>query len=244
MRKGLFITGVIILLIGLVSIAYPMFIGSSVAIVAWPNAVSPAPPLAGSGTFTVHWTGGTSTTHVVLYECTTSDCVGLGAELANASGASGTLSVSLTAGHAYALTEYGTPISVPATVTIMGITLLILIGIVLLLVGVVVMALSFRRPSVRAERASAPSVAEESPAERIYAAPPPVTPMMEAPVRAAPPRQAEDPSQYAGDPRIAAAPQPVAGQRANLTCASCGTVNEPWITNCRKCKRPLASTSR
>ncbi|MCI4349084.1 MAG: hypothetical protein L3J93_02545 [Thermoplasmata archaeon] len=28
----------------------------------------------------------------------------------------------------------------------------------------------------------------------------------------------------------------------NLTCPTCGMVNEPWITNCRRCKRPLQTT--
>ena len=30
--------------------------------------------------------------------------------------------------------------------------------------------------------------------------------------------------------------------RPNLVCATCGTINEPWLTYCRSCKRPLLST--
>ncbi|MCI4340480.1 MAG: hypothetical protein L3J73_04360 [Thermoplasmata archaeon] len=224
MRKGLFVTGIILLLIGLVSIAYPMFIGSSVSIVAFPDAVAPAPPLLGSGTFTVHWTGATDGTHVVLYECATSDCSVRGATLADVSGASGSLSVTLVSGHSYALYENGTAVSIPATVTIMGITTLILIGIVLLVIGLVVVVLSFRGRGARG--ASAP------PSDGSAA---------EGPV--APERPTDTAAQSAGG-RIEAGPQPVAGSRANRVCASCGTSNEPWITNCRKCKRPLASTSQ
>ncbi|HEV2429843.1 MAG TPA: hypothetical protein VGV64_08405 [Thermoplasmata archaeon] len=40
----------------------------------------------------------------------------------------------------------------------------------------------------------------------------------------------------------AAAPSRSGPARAGLTCRSCGTVNEPWLTNCRKCKRPLQFT--
>jgi hypothetical protein len=44
----------------------------------------------------------------------------------------------------------------------------------------------------------------------------------------------------ANDPSPAAAKAP--GQRPYIKCASCGTMNEPWLHNCRWCKRPLEST--
>ncbi|MCI4351505.1 MAG: hypothetical protein L3K15_08350, partial [Thermoplasmata archaeon] len=63
-----------------------------------------------------------------------------------------------------------------------------------------------------------------SPPRRAYVAPPP------------PPR--EEPEE---EERAPAAPfKP----RATIICGFCGTPNEPWITQCRKCKRPLSSTGK
>ncbi len=54
------------------------------------------------------------------------------------------------------------------------------------------------------------------------------------------------PTPGANPPSLAEAPEPEGGAtapaRANLVCRNCGTVNEPWIVNCRKCHRPLQFT--
>jgi len=42
-------------------------------------------------------------------------------------------------------------------------------------------------------------------------------------------------------PTPADAPQAMPGQM--IKCASCGTLNEMWLHNCRWCKRPLTTTA-
>jgi ribosomal protein L40E len=221
MRKGLLITGIILLLIGVVSIAYPMVVGESVSIPDLPSEASPIPPLVGSGAYTVTWSGGTGETHVVLYQCVSSACSTIGPILANESGASGSFTVTLAAGTTYALFEYGTPISVSGTAMDRGITPLVLAGIVLIVIGALVAGLAVLPSRRRAER------------------PVPALPVMPPEM---PPSPAEV-DQGTIQAAIPAAAQPTAGKRANLKCAHCGAWNEPWLTNCRKCQRTLTSTS-
>jgi hypothetical protein len=228
MRKGLLITGLILILIGLFSVAYPLVIGESVSIPAYPNEASPVPPTIGSGAYTVSWSGGSDNTQVILFQCVTSACQTEGPILADISGASGSFTVTLSAGNTYALYENGTPISVTGTVTDKGITPLVLIGVVLLVVGGIVAALSFVSTARRREPVSADNAVM----------PPESTPAPTATRPAAP-----QPDQGTVQAAIPAAPQPTAGKRANLKCAHCGTWNEPWLTNCRKCQRTLTSTS-
>jgi hypothetical protein len=225
MRKGLLVTGIILLLIGLISIAYPMVVGTSSSVEAYPNLSQAVPPLVGSGTFTLHWSGGTADTHVVLFQCVDSSCSTIGPILANQSGASGTLSATLRAGDYYALFEYGTPFSVPATATDMGITPLVLVGIVLVVVGAILALLAFVGRGRRVEQVA------------------PAEPVMPA---ESPPSAAPAPEEDAGTVQQADAPAapPPAGRRANLKCAHCGAWNEPWLTNCRKCQRTLTSTGQ
>jgi hypothetical protein len=225
MRKGLLVTGIILLLIGLISVAYPMVVGTSSSVEAYPNLSQAIPPLVGSGTFTLHWSGGTADTHVVLFQCVDSSCSTIGPILANQSGASGTLSATLHAGDYYAVFEYGTPFSVPATATDMGITPLVLVGIVLVVVGAILALLAFVGRGRRAENAA--------PAE-------PVMPAESSAAAPAPEADAGTVMQAAPPPSATPAP----GQRANLKCSHCGAWNEPWLTNCRKCQRTLSSTGQ
>jgi len=225
MRKGLFITGIILLLIGLISIAYPMVVGTSSSIEAYPNLSEAVPPVVGSGTFTLHWSGGTADTHVVLFQCVSSNCSVIGPILANATGASGSFSVTLHSGDSYALFEYGTPFSVAGSATDMGITPLVLVGIVLVVVGAVLAGLAF---------VGRGRVAEAGPEE-------PVMPPESAPVAVV-----ETPTPDAGtvQPPVPSAAAPPPGRRANIKCSHCGAWNEPWLTNCRRCQRTLTSTGQ
>ncbi len=221
MRKGVLITGIILLVLGLGSIAYPMVIGGPVTIPELPSQIGPIPPIIGSGTYTVTWSGGTSSTYVVLYQCVDSSCSSIGAILANGTGASGSFKATLTAGDSYGLFEDGTPISVSGTATDMGITPLVLIGVILVVVGLILTLFAFMS---RGRRAGRGVVADE-----------PVTP-------AESPPPSNEPDQGTIQAAIPAAAQPTAGVRANLKCSHCGAWNEPWLTNCRKCQRTLTST--
>ncbi len=117
---------------------------------------------------------------------------------------------------------------------------------------------------VRRRRPAPPaSDAAEAPSEEVYTtrsrdvprtqvtvkdAPGPAPAEADAPVEAdvpTGPRYFESPaSSTPARPTPPPAPvtPPAGGARANLVCPHCGTVNEPWLDNCRKCRRPLHST--
>jgi YVTN family beta-propeller protein len=59
----------------------------------------------------------------------------------------------------------------------------------------------------------------------------------------APPRYYVPPAEETlAAPSPSAASAPPGGPRPQLICPSCGAPNEPWITYCRRCKRPLQTT--
>ncbi|MCI4335535.1 MAG: hypothetical protein L3K04_07930 [Thermoplasmata archaeon] len=138
--------------------------------------------------------------------------------------------------------------------TVSGLTLLLLLGIVLLIAGVLVLvlgALAKAKPKVvyeeeQEEKFHIGPMAKDPNAEPAAAAstPPPPRPKPTAPpVEYRPERPA--PARYMKETEPYAMPNepPTAGsERPQLTCRKCGTVNEPWVTNCRNCKRPLSHT--
>ncbi len=217
MRRGRFVVGLVLLLIGLVLIVLPLVATTSES-VAPSQVLTLTPSFIGSGTVTVSWSGAPSATSVQLYSCSTSTC-DTGPSLASGQGSSGSFSATLSSGQTYGIQVSGTGSSaVTLTLKTLGLTLPMLAGIVLLVVGIIVVLLSFRR---RDEAAPAPSVA----------------PVPEAPVEETPAPEPEEPAAPA-----APAAAPPSGPRPPLTCSYCGTVNEVWLTNCRSCKRPLKTT--
>ncbi|MGI0132581.1 MAG: YncE family protein [Thermoplasmata archaeon] len=161
-------------------------------------------------------------------------------------------------------------IAKPVTASFLGLPYLdwALIGVVIIIV-VVALALLLRRRSAPGLPPTEPSSppAAAGPSEVTYgaedAAAPPPTPSPEAAPPAAPrspppaapraapptpppPRPAPARVPPSSTPKVSsAAPArgPVAGSaRAPIKCSSCGTMNEPWLTNCRWCKRSLGST--
>lgn len=93
------------------------------------------------------------------------------------------------------------------------------------------------------------SVVEAPPPEPIV--PPSPSPSPVVPVTARPANNPSAPaagaieeeptSQYYQGSNVVANPS-ARGQRPSLICPKCGTANEPWLTNCRKCKRALVTT--
>lgn len=134
--------------------------------------------------------------------------------LQSGGGSSGSFSYSLASGTTYGLANIGGG-SPSVTLTQHGITILELIGIVLLVLGVLLAVVgAIRKPRMRPAMA-----AEDSPTT--------MEPAAEGDTMAAP----------------VAAPSPTPGtERARRICNYCGASNDPWLTNCRSCKRPLAST--
>ena len=258
MRRGLFIAGLVVLVLGVLLLAGGYYL------VTAPTSVS-ITPCNGSGScsegtltttgvgtasFSVSWSGASAST--VVYLTTTpiasSSCGSPAGVVAHGSGASGSFSASMSSGTSYYLFVCSPSSLVTLTYSVVGISYLMIIGIVLAVVGALLAVLGYRA------KARVPSAApeEEAPMEEAppYVVPEPIT-ATSAPeptrepigVRATPPEPARYMPASAPEPgRASDAPASDTQGRPMKVCAKCGTVNEPWITNCRKCKRPLGST--
>jgi uncharacterized membrane protein len=231
MRKGLFVVGIVLLLIGAAVAGYANF-RTAPETLTDTGVLEVTPFLIGSGTLTVSWSGASSSTTVSVYDCSNNACAGASPPptLASATGASGSIAVSVSSGKTYGIAESGDANGVSANLGISGLSGLVLGGIILVIIGVLLVALSFRAKRARAapvSMAAAPAVASD-----VYTSD---TPMNTGGTGFESPPTT--------DPTAAAAAG-VTGGRANRVCTSCGTVNEPWLTNCRKCKRPLANTGQ
>lgn len=220
MRKGLLVSGIVVLVLGAALAAYGFtFLNSQAETVpAYPSYAEFSVPSIGSASVTISWSGAPSGTTVDVYRCSTG-CASSEGFTASGSGSSGSVSFTAAQGQTYEIYAQGASSGVPATVKVTAISILDLIGIVLIVLGAVLVLLG----AVMKARAPRPAAAEESmpvaadagaDADTMVMAPPPAQPTA----------------------------APVAGQRPPITCSYCGTVNEPWLTNCRKCKRPLTTT--
>jgi hypothetical protein len=238
MRKGRVIVGIILVVIGLVLAVVPFFESASVNVPQDPLAYNFSPNIIGSGTVTISWSGGSAGTSIEVLPCSGGTCYGQSTPLASGSGSSGTLSFSAQGGSSYALTETNSTSTVTAKVTISGLQPLELIGIAVVVVGAFFAVLGLRRP--RSTRAAAPEVA---PTETYLAPPPASETVMTGPqaMPSAAPSQPVEETVVEAPPAPSSVP-PGGSGRPSRKCGHCGTMNEPWITNCRKCKRPLAST--
>ncbi|MCI4336409.1 MAG: hypothetical protein L3K17_04330 [Thermoplasmata archaeon] len=145
---------------------------------------------------------------------------------------------------------------------------LLLIVVIVVIAAIAVIALATRRkgpaPARPARRPPPPPDEEEeepageseppsepeAPGEMIMPPPQPERPII--PVAAAAPMnnpsapgagaiEGEPERQYYTGSNVEAA-STAGSQRPSLVCPKCGTVNESWLTNCRKCKRSLFST--
>lgn len=220
MRRGLLIIGILVLVVGLVLVVLP-FLSSTTEAVPPGYVYKFTPTFLGSGTVTVSWSGEPATTQVELYSCADAAC-GSGNAIATGQGSSGSISASLQGGQSYGIQTSGSAgASVALTLKAVGLSPLVLVGVVLLVIGAIVAVLAFRRRAPAAPGAAAPAPAETA-----------------AEPEAATAAPAETPAASASAPAPAAAP----GTRPPLQCSYCGTLNEVWLTNCRKCKRPLKTT--
>lgn len=81
------------------------------------------------------------------------------------------------------------------------------------------------------EQAPAAPAQQQPAPQRSYNAPPPQQQQQQPPARYAPPQQAAPPPQaqqgYGG------------GGRSPLVCPNCNAANDPWLTHCKTCGRPL-----
>jgi hypothetical protein len=231
MRKGLLIVGVVLLILGVLAAGLTYQQTSSVAVPVSPSAAGATLNTVIDGTMTVSWTGGTANENFSVYDCPNADCQSAGSPIAVGHGASGSLSFAVASGGTYAFSVSNGP-GVSATVQTDGFVILTLLGIVLAAVGSFLLVVGIlAKPRVRA-----------------------------APVEVAPAAPAEAPPSFAGETagqtwvagpsgpetimkaRVEA-PQAAQGSQQYIKCASCGTMNEPWLHNCRWCQRALESTA-
>jgi hypothetical protein len=265
MHKGFVALGAIIafvaaiLLIASLSGADGANVSQSHAIPEWPSVLEISINTLGSASISVSWSGGGAHTQVYLAPCATSACNSPGALLQLGAGASGSFSSSLADG-TYLLWENTTGTtsgSVSGSYTVSGLTLLLVLGFALLAVGALLLVVGFIKKSKPKavyegeeeeqkfkigpmDRGAGPG---DDPGTAAATTPAPATPKAAPaveyrPERAEPPRFMKATEPYEMDN---AGPTP-GSERAMLTCSNCGTVNEPWITNCRTCKRPLSKT--
>ena len=253
MRRGLFIVGLVLAILGagllawgviqtMTSVSAPDFASTgSAPCVSFPSMVS-------SGPVTVSWSGADSSTSVHVIEFGPGGCSTPTGTTWTQNGSSGSLSFTAQVGNAYAITQTGNS-GLTLNVQIGAITYTQIIGAVLLVPGAALAGLGAgMRPKVRpedamAETAAAPEeTAETAPSASpaAYAAPPPPPPASGAAAPGAAVAGAAAGSAAASAPAAPAAPTDTG--RPPILCGHCGKWNEPWLSTCRYCKRPLMST--
>lgn len=254
MRRGLFGAGVAVAVIGAILLVAALAgveganVSQSTTIPQWANYETITINTIGSGSLSVTWSGGSSNTQVYLAQCTNGPCSTYSA-LATGHGSSGSISSSISSG-SYRLWENFTTNGVSGTYTVSGITLLEVIGLLVLAIGAVLIAvgvvlkakpkLVYQEPEQEDAFKVGPSIptAEVTPTKPAGPARPAAPTVEYRPERPEPPRFMKE-----SEPYTPSAPSPNApGDRPMRICANCGTANEPWITNCRNCKRPLSQT--
>jgi hypothetical protein len=228
MRKGLVIVGVILLIIGVLAAGLTFQQTSNVTVPPGPSSETATLGSVTAGSMMVSWSGGSSATVIDVFSgagCQT------GSPLASGSGASGSLTLSVSSGATYSLcTTAGG--SVSATIQIDGFVPLTFIGIVLAAVGAFLIVIGvLARPHVRAAPAEVGSAAPAAPSQPSGGS----SSDMHAP------RDTTDQGHIME--AAPAAPEVAQGNRAMIKCASCGTLNEPWLHNCRWCQRALTTTA-
>ncbi|MGI0052862.1 MAG: hypothetical protein ACRECR_01190 [Thermoplasmata archaeon] len=255
MRRGILIAGIIVLVIGVLIVVGGYVAESasqSSAMPGYPDYLSQTPTAIGGVHESVSWSGESPGASVYLTDGTPSCPATSGTVVAQGTGASGSFSASLSSGTTYALYSCNGSASGSVSTSTTGISILVLIGIVLAVLGAIVALVGARaRPKTRPAPSEVPVEAAPSEEPSAYFVPKPMT-AQEAgsastgttPIgtRPEPPTPAQFMPAYDPGASGATASGP-GGARPNRTCNYCGTVNESWITNCRKCKRPLASTS-
>ena len=231
MRKGLVIVGVILLIVGVIAAGFTYQQTTDLQIPQSPNASVATLGSVTAGTITVNWNSGSSNTVVKACQCADPSCGSLGSVVGSGTGGSGSFSFSASSGATYAFASNSAGVS--GSVVIDGFVPLTFIGIALAGVGAFLLVVgAMARPRHR----------------------PAPTPMMEPTPAAGPMGSSRAPlmgTPTSGSeeemvmPPMAAEPSPAAGSSnpaQMIKCASCGTLNEIWLHNCRWCKRPLTTT--
>jgi hypothetical protein len=156
MRRGRFLVGLVLLIIGALLIVLVLEVNGGSTTQTVPAGANwqlvPSPYTYTSSTALVHWSGGTSTTIVYLVSGTPT-CYYPGGQVANGTGSSGTFSAALDPGTKYYL--YACSGTTPATATFTvsvsgGINLLEILGGVAMFIGVLLILIGLMgRPTLQ-----------------------------------------------------------------------------------------------
>lgn len=253
MRQSIFIAGIVVIVVGVLLVGASFTLNTQATTVPDPRTgefLTFSATVLFSGTVTLAWSGADQSFRFTINQCADAAC-SPGAAVASGGGASGSVSFTVTGGVTYVVEALGNTLAVPVTLTFSGLTPLLLIGIVVAIAGAGVAFLGYvKKPKPR----PAPRPVAARPTERF----PPLARQEESgtthvaptPSAAAPSPepsgpvffQPTGPEELYGANAPAAAPAPAAGERPWTKCGKCGTMNEPWLHNCRFCKRPLEST--
>jgi hypothetical protein len=251
-RQGIFILGIVVIIIGV------LIAGGSFTLNSQSNTIPqqgvgcltiPPSTLVG-GSVTLAWSGADQGFSFSVYEQSGSGC-DPGSLAAAGSGPSGSLTFSVSSGVTYVVLGSGNSLAVPVTLTVSGLTPLLLGGIVVAVGGAVLGFFGYIMKA-KPRRARAPPPAprsilpplprtEEEMTGPVYTPPAPrkvVAPESSGPVFFKP----SGPEELYGANAPAPAAPPAQGEHPWIKCAHCGTMNEPWLHNCRYCKRGLTST--
>ena len=173
-----------------------------------------------------------------------------GSSVASGSGNSGSVSFNYAAGATYVVVASGNSFAVPVTISFSGISVLLVGGIAVAIVGAGLAFVGYimrdkprraRAPPPRARSILPPLPRQEgdvpvgltpAPGPAKTGGPEPSGPVFFKP---------SGPEELYGA-KDAAPEAKAPGDRPYIKCASCGTMNEPWLHNCRWCKRALEST--
>ena len=218
MRRVIVIIGVILIVLGVLLIGANLLTSSQSVGVPAGAERELVPSIVTSGTLTISWSGASPLTAVTVYDCG-SACTPNQNPVGSGSGASGSISFSISPGHVYGIVQSGNVGGLTITANESAITYGMLIGIALAIIGLLLAIVGWRA------RAKLPAPAPE--------APPAAAPEASEPAAAS-----EDVTAPPADAAPAAGP----GGRPPIQCGHCKTWNEPWLTNCRWCKRPLGTT--
>jgi hypothetical protein len=232
MRTGLVVVGIVLLIIGVLAAGLTFQQTQPETVPVAPNALTVSLNTLVAGTMTISWSGGSDGETFSVFECTSTACSNPGSPVVSGHGASGSVSLSVVSGGTYALQVTGGP-AVSASVVLTGFTILTFVGVILAAIGAFLLVIGIiakRRTRAAPAEVEAPtpaargppSFAGETPGQEWHAGPSGQETIMKARVEA---------------------PQAAQGTQQYIKCASCGTLNEPWLHNCRWCQRPLETTA-
>ena len=147
MRRGLFIGGIVLLIIGILAIGVGYAVETTQVnqTISGDSALTLQPQTIGNAQVSISWSGGTTDTQLYLVSSTPNCFSTPTSSVAHGSGASGSFSASLSPGTTYYLFINGcSGPSLSVSYTPSGFTYLMLIGAVILALGAVIAALGAR----------------------------------------------------------------------------------------------------